>query len=86
MDNKDKALILVDIQKAFDDKKWGERNNLNAEENTSKILQLWRKKGFTVIIIKHKSDNPRSVFHSDNEGYAIKDIVKPIDGEVMITK
>lgn len=71
---------------SFDDKKWGERNNLNAEENTSKILQLWREKGFTVIYIKHKSDNLRSVFHPDNEGYAVKDIVKPIDGEVIITK
>ncbi|GEM_PF-5343067 len=31
MDKKKKALILVVVQKAFDIKKWGERNNLNAE-------------------------------------------------------
>ena len=45
MNEKKEALIIVDVQKAFDDKKWGERNNLNAEENISKILQLWREKG-----------------------------------------
>ena len=39
-----KALIIVDVQKAFDDKKWGERNNHDAEENIRKILNVWREK------------------------------------------
>jgi nicotinamidase-related amidase len=86
MNEKKKALIMVDVQKAFDDKKWGERNNLNAEDNISKILQLWREKGWTVIYIQHMSDNPTSVFHPKHEGFAIKEVVKPIDKEVIITK
>lgn len=53
MSEKKKALILVDVQKVFSDKKWGERNNLNAWENVSKILELWRKKGWLVIHIQH---------------------------------
>lgn len=28
-----KALIMIDVQKAFEDKKWGERNNPDAEKN-----------------------------------------------------
>ena len=86
MDQQKKALIMVDVQKAFDDRKWGERNNLHAEENISKILQIWREKGWLVIHIQHTSDNPSSVFHLKNEGFAIKEIVEPIDEEVMITK
>ncbi|QIW79431.1 cysteine hydrolase family protein [Bacillus tequilensis] len=86
MGEKKKALIIVDVQKAFDDKKWGERNNLEAEENIRKILQLWREKGWTVIYIQHTSDKPQSVFHPKNEGVAIKEIVKPMDEEVIITK
>ena len=83
---KKKALIIVDVQKAFNDKKWGERNNLNAEENISKILKLWREKEWLVIYIQHTSDNPRSVFYPKNEGFAIKDIVEPNDEEVIISK
>lgn len=86
MEDKQKALIIVDVQKAFENKKWGERNNPNAEENISKILQLWREKGWLVIHIQHTSDNPNSVFHPKNEGFAIKEIVEPIDKEVIINK
>ncbi|WP_121640316.1 cysteine hydrolase family protein [Virgibacillus sp. Bac330] len=81
-----KALILVDVQKAFDDKKWGERNNQEAEENMRKILQFWREKKWIVFHIQHTSDNPHSVFHMANKGFAIKEIVEPIEGEVIITK
>ncbi|PAD25027.1 cysteine hydrolase [Niallia circulans] len=86
MKDKKKALIIVDVQKAFDNKKWGERNNLNAEVNISKILQFWREKGWLVIHIQHTSDNPDSVFHPNNEGFAIKEIVAPIDKEGIINK
>lgn len=81
-----KALIIVDVQKAFDDKKWGERNNPNAEENISKILKLWREKDSKVIYVQHMSDNPASVFHPNNDGYAIKDIVEPEGKDLIITK
>ncbi|MBZ5520341.1 cysteine hydrolase family protein [Bacillus sp. KS1] len=86
MAEKKKALIIVDVQKAFGDKKWGERNNVKAEENISKILKLWREKGWTVIYIQHTSDKPGSLFYPKNEGVAIKEIVKPMDKEVIITK
>ena len=86
LDKENKALIVIDVQKAFNDKKWGERNNLNAEENISRILTLWREKGWQVVHIKHMSDNPSSVFHPKNEGFAIKELVQPIEEEVIITK
>ena len=36
-------------------------------------------KRWLVIHIQHTSDNPNSVFHLMNEGFAIKEIVEPID-------
>ena len=81
-----KALIIIDVQKAFDDKKWGERNNRDAEENISKILNVWREKSWKVIYIKHMSDNPSSVFYSGNKGFDIKEIVAPKKSDEIITK
>jgi nicotinamidase-related amidase len=86
LDKRNHALIIIDVQKAFDDEKWGERNNLMAEENIRKLLTFWREKGWEVIYTQHMSDNPSSVFHPDHEGFTIKKIVEPLEGEVIMTK
>ncbi|WP_153464387.1 cysteine hydrolase family protein [Sediminibacillus terrae] len=84
--NKNKALIIVDVQEAFEDEKWGVRNNPQAEENIRRILNVWREKEWKVIHIQHTSDNPDSLFHPGNKGFAIKESVQPEDGEKVITK
>ena len=81
-----RALIIVDVQEAFDDEKWGQRNNLNAEANISQILKACREKEWLIIHIQHISDNVDSVFHPKSKGFAIKKIVEPIEGEVRVIK
>ncbi|KEP25986.1 cysteine hydrolase family protein [Bacillus zhangzhouensis] len=86
MQKNQKALIIVDVQKAFEHEKWGERNNLDAEKNISRLLTFWREKGWTVIHIQHTSEQPHSLFHPTHEGHQIKDMVKPLDKETVIKK
>ncbi|GKV68962.1 putative isochorismatase family protein YrdC [Sporosarcina sp. NCCP-2716] len=86
VDSKKKAFVIVDVQKAFDDEKWGERNNLNAEENVSLILKRWREEGWLVIHIQHVSDDPQSLFHPKKDTFAIKELAKPQGDEVVIQK
>ncbi|MEK5040266.1 cysteine hydrolase family protein [Sporosarcina sp. FSL K6-3457] len=86
MNRENMALVIIDVQKAFVDNKWGERNNPQAEDNISKLLTLWREKGWKVIHIQHMSDNPSSSFYPKNEGFAIKELVAPVDEEIVITK
>lgn len=88
-DSKNKpALILVDIQKGFDDRTYWRynRNNMDAEVNASRLLHLWRQKEWPVFHVKHCSTDPRSVLSEGNAGNEIKDIVKPLAGEVVISK
>ncbi|AKP47124.1 hypothetical protein BSM4216_1854 [Bacillus smithii] len=33
-----------DVQQGFEDKRWGKRNNPNAEENINSLLKIWREK------------------------------------------
>lgn len=43
MMNNQIALIIIDVQEAFQLSYWGERNNLFAEENMRILLAEWRK-------------------------------------------
>lgn len=82
------ALILVDIQKGFDNVEYwgGQRNNPGAEENAGELLRLWRKHQLPIFHIKHCSSNPDSLLNEANEGNDFKDLVKPISIEPIIKK
>lgn len=82
------ALILIDIQKGFDDISYwgGDRNNPEAEKNAGKLLAFWRKMGWPVFHAKHCSSNPNSRLAEGQPGNEFQDVVAPIDGEVIIKK
>ncbi|MFC5044300.1 cysteine hydrolase family protein [Aquimarina hainanensis] len=82
------VLLLIDIQKGFDDIAYwgGERNNPTAEENIKKILDLWREKQLPLFHIQHCSVNPISPLAAKNPGNEFKDIVTPLPTEVVIKK
>jgi nicotinamidase-related amidase len=82
------ALILVDIQKGFDNIEYwgGQRNNPDAEKKAGEILRLWRKHHLPIFHIKHCSSNPDSLLNEANEGNDFKDLVKPISSEPIIKK
>ena len=82
------ALILIDIQKAFDHLKYwgGERNNPEAENNAGELLQLWRANNLPIFHIKHCSTIPTSPLNETHSGNEFKEIVRPIDGEPVIKK
>lgn len=82
------ALLLIDIQKGMDDLAYwgGERNNPEAEENAERLLAFWREKAWPLFHIKHNSTNPESRLVKGQSGNEIKDLVRPLQTEVVIEK
>lgn len=82
------ALILVDLQKGFENIAYwgGERNNVEAESNAAKLLQLWRENNLPVFHVKHCSTNPVSPLHENNTGNDFLDSSKPEEDEPVIKK
>ena len=82
------ALILVDIQKGFDNIEYwgGQRNNPDAELRASELLKLWREHHLPVFHIQHCSSIPSSLLHETNAGNAFNELVLPIEGEPVIKK
>jgi nicotinamidase-related amidase len=82
------ALILIDIQKGFDEIDfWGEhRNNPDAEKNAGLLLTFWREMNLPVFHIKHCSQNPESKLAEGQPGNDFKDETAPLNGEPVILK
>jgi len=80
------ALVLIDIQKGFDEPYWGERNNPGAEDNVARLLAAWRAHGRPVFHVKHNSRLPKSPLHPSSAGNAFKDFAAPGAGEPSFGK
>lgn len=80
------ALIIIDVQQAFNDPEWGQRNNPQAEANIAALLAAWRQTGRPLFHIQHHSTNPASLLHPDREGCAVKPEAAPLPGEPVIFK
>jgi nicotinamidase-related amidase len=82
------ALILIDIQKGFENLEYygGERNNPRAEHNAGLLLEFWRKNKWPLFHVRHDSLNPRSPLAQGQPGNEHRDEVKPLPGETVITK
>jgi nicotinamidase-related amidase len=83
---KNAALIVVDVQKGFDDPSWGRRNNPHAEQNIARLLYAWRRTGGPIFHIRHRSRLKGSPLNPASSGFEIKEIVKPLPGESVIEK
>lgn len=74
------ALIIVDVQKFFENPIWGKRNNPQAEENIALLLGAWRKTNRPIYHIQHVEGD------ESHPARAFKDFIQPLLGETIIQK
>lgn len=83
---KNTALLLIDVQKGFDDPSWGKRNNPDAEANIAVLLTEWRKQKRPIIHIQHCSTEPNSPLHPAHAGNEFKEETRPFSTEKQFQK
>ena len=82
----DAALLVVDVQVAIDDPKWGPRNNPAAEAAIAALLAVWREEGLPIFHIRHDSDDPHSPYRPETPGHPFKPETAPLPGEPVMAK
>jgi nicotinamidase-related amidase len=83
---RDTALLLIDVQRAIDDPKWGPRNNPDAEQKIAALLAAWRAAQMPIVHVRHDSKEPQSPYRPQMPGHAFKAEAAPQDGERVIGK
>src|SRR5215207_2470647 len=67
------ALVVVDVQRAFEDAGyWGRRNNPDCEANVAALLAAWRAAERPVVFVRHDSDEPASPLRPGEPGNAFR--------------
>jgi nicotinamidase-related amidase len=84
----DTALVVVDVQKAFEE--WEHmgrrRNNPDAVDRIADLLTDFRAKGAPIFHIRHASLQPESRFRAELPGHQVIDAARESAGEPVIIK
>jgi nicotinamidase-related amidase len=80
------TLIVIDVQRAFEDPAWAPRNNPGAERRIAEALAGWRSRGAPVIHVRHASAGPEGLFVPGTEAFEFKPEAEPAGDEAVITK
>ena len=81
------ALIVVDVQRGFDDASyWGRRNNPDCERNVAALIESWRGQAQPVVFVRHDdADEEASPLRPDEAGNAFKDVIEG-EPDLLVTK
>ena len=80
------ALLVIDVQKGFDDSSWGRRNNPAMEAHVAELLDAWRASRRPVLHARHMSTLPASPLRPGPRGNDFKGDAAPRPGERVIEK
>lgn len=84
--DKRSALIIIDVQKAWELTQWGERNNPDAEKRIRSVLEKFRDHELSIIHVRHLSYDENSPFREGLITFQFKDEVLPQGNEYIVTK
>lgn len=82
----DAVLIVIDVQQAFDNPRWGQRNNPDAERQIARLLARWRADGRPVIHVHHRNPADGSLFNPGGIGVRVKLEAEPQADESVLFK
>jgi nicotinamidase-related amidase len=80
------ALLVVDVQRAFDDTGyWGPRNNPACEDNVAALIAHARALGWALVYVRHDSSEPDSPLHPGQPGNDFKAVITG-EPDLLVTK
>ena len=80
------ALLVVDVQAGCADAAyWGRRNNPECEANIESLVAEWRRRGRTVVFVRHDSVLPESPLRPGQPGNELHEVLTG-EPDLLVTK
>lgn len=81
------ALIVVDLQRAFDDAAyWGPRDNPDCERNAAALVAAWQATGRPIVLVRHDSTEPGSPLAPGAPGNAFTPQLDGVEPDLLVIK
>jgi nicotinamidase-related amidase len=80
------ALIVVDVQRGFDDPSRPPRDNPACETNVRALADAAAKRGDAIVLVRHDSTDPDSTLHPDAPGNAFKAVLDGVRADLVLPK
>ena len=80
------ALVVVDVQRGFDDPSWPPRWNALMEAHGRALLARWRAAGAPIVHVRHDSVQPGSTLAPGHWGNDFREGFEPLGGEAVVAK
>src|SRR6185369_8907958 len=80
------VLMIIDMQRGMRDPAAGNRNNPMAEQNIATLLGAWRRRGRTVVHVRHLSTHRESPFWPGQSGVEFQPEFVPLPNEQLFDK
>ncbi len=81
------ALLVIDVQRAFEDTEyWGRRNNPDCEANVAALVGAWGERGHPVILVRHDSTEPASPLRRGTPGNEFQSVLDGVRPALLVAK
>ena len=81
------VLVVVDVQRAFEDARyWGARNNPACEANIAALVSEWQTRERPIVLVRHDSTTPGSPLTPGTPGNAFKPELDGVEPDLLVAK
>lgn len=79
------ALVVVDVQRGFEDPSFGPRGNPDCEANVAALIAAWRAAGRPLVFVRHDWREPGAPLEPGTPGHELKDVVSG-EPDLLVSK